>query len=210
MSLITPDKLALFNQNLLHESPQAIVEFVLGLSSSPILTTSFGKYSELLLHQVLQKAPEISVLWVDTGYNTQTTYEHCSRLCDKYQMNLHTARPEYTRAHSEYLWGEPGLENPNHLKLTQILKLEPINRAFEQLKPDLWFTNIRRGQTQFRDQLDVLSLSPQGILKVSPFFHWSDGELEVYAQKHGLKLNLDYQDPIKALSKRECGIHFSN
>ncbi|MDC7998687.1 phosphoadenosine phosphosulfate reductase family protein [Gilvibacter sediminis] len=210
MSLITPDKLALFNQNLLHESPEVIVDFVLELSEKPLITTSFGKYSELLLHQVLKIKPETPVLWADTGYNSINTYAHAHFLDEKYRLNLYTARPQFTRAHSEYLWGAPGLENPNHLKLTEVLKLDPINKAFEELKPDLWFTNIRKGQTQFRDGLDILSLSPQGILKVSPFFHWSDAALEAYAQEQGLKLNLDYHDPIKALSKRECGIHFSN
>lgn len=210
MILIPSEKLSLFNKNLLNESPEEIIKFVLELSFKPVLTTSFGKYSEVLIQAVTAQNPQIKVLWCDTGYNTIQTYEHSSLLCEKYKLDLSVCIPKYTRAHSEYLWGEPGMDNPNHQKLTQVLKLDPIEIAFKTIQPDLWFTNIRKGQTAFRDQLDILSLSPQGILKVSPFFHFSDSQLEAYAQRHGLSLNQLYNDPIKALSKRECGIHFSN
>jgi phosphoadenosine phosphosulfate reductase len=46
-----------------------------------------------------------------------------------------------------------------------------------------------------------------GSLKVSPFFHWTDAQLDAYLAEHGLPNEWDYFDPAKADEKRECGLH---
>ena len=50
-------------------------------------------------------------------------------------------------------------------------------------------------------------VSNDGILKISPFYYWSDEELDDYLKKNNLPKNPDYFDPVKALQSRECGIH---
>jgi phosphoadenosine phosphosulfate reductase len=77
----------------------------------------------------------------------------------------------------------------------------------EEHQPDVWLTNLRKGQTAHRDSLDILSLSKDGVLKVSPFFHWSDEQLDGYLKDHQLPNEHNYFDPTKVLSNRECGIH---
>ena len=74
-------------------------------------------------------------------------------------------------------------------------------------KPDVWFTNLRQGQTAHRDNLDILSLSKDGVLKVSPFYYWSDSELDKYLVDHKLPNEHNYNDPTKVLEHRECGLH---
>jgi phosphoadenosine phosphosulfate reductase len=76
-----------------------------------------------------------------------------------------------------------------------------------EFAPDVWLTNIRRGQTALRDTLDILSLGKGGVLKVSPFYHWSDAQLDVYLSQHGLPNEHKYFDPTKVLENRECGLH---
>ena len=75
-------------------------------------------------------------------------------------------------------------------------------------KPDLWFTNIRKGQTPLRNNLDVLSLSKDGILKVSPFYNYSDKTLKAYLEKYQLPNEIRYYDPTKQLDNRECGLQY--
>jgi phosphoadenosine phosphosulfate reductase len=74
-------------------------------------------------------------------------------------------------------------------------------------QPDLWFTNIRVRQTELRNKKDILSYSKDGILKISPFYYWTDTDLDAYLVKNNLPKNHQYFDPIKALQNRECGIH---
>ena len=101
----------------------------------------------------------------------------------------------------------PGIEDPRHEEFTEQVKLEPFNRAMEEIKPDLWITNLRKGQTDFRNKIDILTETNQGLLKVSPFYYWSDSDLDVYMREHSLDNEFDYFDPTKADEKRECGLH---
>ena len=74
-------------------------------------------------------------------------------------------------------------------------------------KTDLWLNNVRKGQTEFRDSLDIASKSSEGILKVSPFFYWADEELSNYLDRNDLPNETNYFDPTKVLQHRECGLH---
>lgn len=207
---ITVDNIQHFNKNLKYESPAEIISFALELAKNPVLTTSFGTYSELMIQGLVKQKEDIPIIWVDTGLNHSDTYVHADDLSTRYNLNVHRFSPLATNAYLNHRYGKPRLGNPNHFKLTQILKKEPIERAFKEFNPDIWFTNIRATQTEFRAKQDILSFSPAGILKVSPFYHFSKSQIKDYAKKHGLNLSQQQLDPIKAKEKRECGIHFTN
>ena len=72
---------------------------------------------------------------------------------------------------------------------------------------DSWITNLRKGQTTFRDSIDIISQTDEGLLKLSPFYNWSDQDLDVYMKENNLINEYDYYDPTKADEKRECGLH---
>jgi phosphoadenosine phosphosulfate reductase len=74
-------------------------------------------------------------------------------------------------------------------------------------QPDVWFTNLRKGQTAFRNSIDIVSKSKDGILKVSPFYNWTDEELDVYLIENNLPNEFTYLYPTKVESNRECGLH---
>ena len=74
-------------------------------------------------------------------------------------------------------------------------------------EPDVWFTNLRKGQTAFRDSIDVVSQDVKGVVKVSPFYHYTDEALEAYLEEHNLPNEFKYFDPTKVLGHRECGLH---
>ena len=59
----------------------------------------------------------------------------------------------------------------------------------------------------FRDNIDIVSVSKDGIVKVSPFYHWSDKELDEYLEMNKLPNEFTYFDPTKVDSNRECGLH---
>ena len=88
-----------------------------------------------------------------------------------------------------------------------VLKLEPFKRAMKEHQPEVWFTNLRKNQTAFRNSIDVVSLSADGIIKVSPFYNYSDEELDAYLEAHNIPNESRYYDPTKVLENRECGLH---
>jgi|TARA_B110000046_G_scaffold177068_1_gene203452 phosphoadenosine phosphosulfate reductase len=195
------------NIELATKTPIEIVQWALNNAETPIVTTNFRPYESAILHLVTQVNPSIKVIWCDTGYNTSSTYKHAEELTETLELNIQLYIPKQTAAHRDVVLGIPQVEDPKHQLFTEQVKLEPFKRAMAAHKPDVWFTNLRKGQTAFRNSIGIVSLSADGILKVSPFYHFSDKELDQYLKDHGLSNELNYFDPTKQLDNRECGLH---
>lgn len=187
--------------------PKGIAEWALKNAQNPVITTNFRPYEVAILHLVTQIEPNLKVVWCDTGYNTSHTYRHAHDLIKRLQLNIEIYVPQQSVGYRNITLGIPEVDTPEHKLFSEQVKLEPFQRAMKEHAPDVWFTNLRKGQTAFRDSIDVLSKSKDGTLKVSPFYHFSDEELDQYLQQHDLPNEFNYYDPTKALANRECGIH---
>lgn len=195
------------NKILRHKTPDEIIDWALSLTEKRIVTTSFGVYSSILLSTFSKSDPGIDVIWCDTGYNNYETYEHANKLIADYKLNIHIYVPKQTKAFTDVRLGLPTVDDPKHEVFTELVKLEPFRRALATHQPEVWFTNIRVRQTEYRNSLDILSYGKDGMLKISPFYYWSDEDLDDYIKAKGLPKNTAYFDPVKALQSRECGIH---
>lgn len=196
-----------WNEQLRDKSPDEIIEWALALTDNRIVTTSFGIYSAILLSTMSRHDENIKVVWCDTLYNLSSTYDHAENLIQRFNLNVYKYQPLKTRAEIDATIGLPSYGEEGHSEFSEIVKIEPFRRALREHQPDIWFTNIRVRQTELRNKKDILSLSKDGILKVSPFYYWTNYDLDRYLEVHGLPKNHDYFDPIKALKNRECGIH---
>lgn len=187
--------------------PEEIISWAVKHGVTPVVTTNFRPYEVAILHAVSKVNKEIPVIWCDTGYNTPNTYKHAEELIQRLQLNIKLFVPQQTTAHRDAVMGIPQIDDPRHVEFTKQVKLEPFSRAMAAYKPDVWFTNLRKGQTALRDSLDILSLSKDGVLKVSPFYHYNDTQLDTYLRKYDLPNEHKYFDPTKVLANRECGLH---
>lgn len=195
------------NEKLSKATPQEIISYALSIAKKPIITTNFSSFSASILHAVVTEQPDIDVVWVDTGYNTPQTYKYAVNLIERFQLNIHSYVPKQSVAHRNVVLGIPTIDDPKHAEFTQQVKLEPFKRAMDIHQPDVWFTNLRKGQTAFRNSIDVLSYSKDGVLKVSPFYHYSDEEVQAYLDTYDLPNEARYFDPTKQFANRECGLH---
>ncbi|WP_422859082.1 phosphoadenosine phosphosulfate reductase family protein [Flagellimonas sp. S174] len=204
---ITEKEIIELNQKFRKSDPQTIVEWALQYAKSPVVTTNFRPYEVAILNAVTYADIDIPVIWCDTGYNTPNTYRHAEDLITRFGLNIKLYVPKQSAAHRDAIMGIPQIDDPKHAVFTEQVKLEPFKRAMQEHKPDVWFTNLRNGQTAHRDSLDILSLSKDGVLKVSPFYYWSDTQLDAYLEQLGLPNEHKYFDPTKVLENRECGLH---
>ncbi|REH43379.1 phosphoadenylylsulfate reductase (thioredoxin) [Tenacibaculum gallaicum] len=195
------------NAELKNKSPKEIIVWALLQANKAVVTTNFRPYEGAILHAVASVKNSIDVIWCDTGYNTPQTYKHAEELIEKLQLNIQLYVPKQTVAHRNITLGLPTVDDPKHTVFTEQVKLEPFKRAMNEHKPDVWFTNLRKGQTAFRDSIDIVSKSKDGVLKVSPFYHWSDEKLDAYLEEHQIPNEFKYFDPTKVESNRECGLH---
>lgn len=200
--------IAQINAELQGKTAQDIIAWALSVAKNPIVTTNFRPYESVILHLVSQQKSDIPVLFVDSGYNTEATYRCAFKIIKDLNLKVLTYLPKQSSAwrNAEFN-GIPSVDNPAHATFTEQVKLEPFARALQDIQPDLWINAIRKDQTEFRQSLDIVTVSKDGIIKVAPLFHWAENDLEKYVQANNLPNEHDYFDPTKVEENRECGLH---
>ena len=205
------EQLSTWNEQQRHQSPADIIRWALSQAGGrALVSTNFRPYEAAILHAVVSVQPDLPVLWVDHGYNRPATYRHAAELASRLKLNLKPYLPLLTPAHRDAVYGPlPDLSDEEGLKnFSRLMKLEPFQRGMRELAPAVWLTALRQVQNPNRAGLGVVSYDANfGTLKVSPFFHWTDAQLDEYLAQHGLPNEWDYFDPAKADEKRECGLH---
>ena len=203
----TQEQIENLNIQVIGIPPGEIISWANKNSKNAVITTNFRPYEVDILYAVVDVYKGIPVIWCDTGYNKTNTYAHAEELIERLDLNIDLYVPKQTSSHRDSVMGIPNIEDPRHVAFTEQVKLEPFRRAMAIHQPDVWFTNLRKGQTAHRDKLDILSLSSDGVLKVSPFYHWNDIQLDLYLKERNLPNEHHYFDPTKVLENRECGLH---
>lgn len=201
------EKLQQLNLELRDKSPLEIAKWAVENAQNAVVTTNFRPYEAAILYVASEAKKDIPVVWCDTGYNTPNTYRHAEKVIELLKLNIDLYVPKQTTSHRDVVMGIPQIDDPLHKVFTEQVKLEPFKRAMANHKPDVWFTNLRKGQTAHRDNLDILSQGADGILKVSPFYYYSDEELDIFLEENNLPNEHKYFDPTKVLENRECGLH---
>lgn len=198
-------------------------------ASDACLTNSFQAEDVVLLHMVRQYAPEIPVLFLDTGYHFAATYEYRDRIAEEWQLNLKNILPEKTVAEQEAEFGILNQTAPD-----RCCALRKVGPLFASLEPyGVWFTGLRRQQAKTRANLQEIETFtlPTGkqLLKLSPLADWHTRDVWQYAERHEIPLlplyDLGYSsigcEPCTSLplsaddprsgrwggNKIECGIH---
>lgn len=156
------------------------------LPASAIMTSSFGAQSAVMLHLITQNAPDTPVVLLDTGYLFPETYLFVDQLQRKLKLNIHVYRSEHTAAWQEARYGKlweqdvEGIERYN-----QINKVEPMQKALQELQAGTWFSGLRRSQSRSRVDTQVLQTHGDTI-KVHPLVDWSDRDIHFYLKDHDL------------------------
>lgn len=151
-----------------------------------VMSSSFGAQSAVCLHMVTHQRPNIPVILIDTGYLFKETYQFIDELTQRLSLNLQVYRAELSPAWQEARYGrlwEQGLEG---IELyNRINKVEPMQRALDELKAEAWIAGLRRQQASSRQDLPVLELR-NGRLKIHPIIDWTDWDVHQYLIKYDL------------------------
>lgn len=194
-----------------------------------VMSTSFGIQSAVTLHLAVSIIPDIRVIFIDTGYLFPETYRFAQELTEKLKLDLRIYHPLVTAARQEALQGkrwEQGKEGLESYNLDN--KVEPMNRAVQELCASAWISGLRRVQSSTRSHLRPLERQNR-IYKVHPLIDWSERDVYNYLTSNGLPYHPlwdegyasvgDVHSTSKLLDgmsaeetrfnglKRECGLH---
>jgi phosphoadenosine phosphosulfate reductase len=199
------------------------------LPGQHIVSSSFGAQSAVMLHLVTQQQADIPVVLIDSGYLFPETYQFVDELANRLSLNLKVYAPETSAAWQEAKHGKrweqglAGLEAYN-----QDNKVEPMQRAIEELNVGTWFSGLRRNQSIERAKTPFVERSGDRF-KVYPIADWTDKDIYDYLKKHDLPYHplwekgyvsigdvhttrsLAHVDSVEETRffglKRECGLH---
>ena len=151
------------------------------------MTTSFGIQSAVMLHLATSVVPRIPVIWLDTGYLPPETYRFAAELTERLDLNLQVYQSPISPARMESLYGrlwETG-SNEDLDRYNRIRKVEPMQRALDELGAKAWLSGLRADQTDFRRTLPIVGRQGERF-KVLPILHWTAKDVHAYLKEHDL------------------------
>lgn len=194
-----------------------------------VMSSSFGAQAAVSLHMVTRQAPDIPVILIDTGYLFEETYQFINDLTKRLSLNLKVYKPRLSPALQEARYGrlwEQGLEGIE--RYNRINKVEPMQRALDDLGATAWVAGLRRQQSKSRQDLEVVVFR-NGRFKVHPLIDWTDRDIYLYLTEHNLPYHPLWHEGYVSIGdvhtthrltagmseeetrffglKRECGLH---
>lgn len=176
------------NARLADADPAAVVRWAADAAGDGLaLSTSFGVQSAVMLHLVTRELPDVPVVFIDTGFHFQETYRFADELTDRLKLNLKVyaadESPSWFVARHGRLWESDDPEDLN--RYDRLRKVEPMNRALDELGVTATLAGLRRQQTNHRANLRKVE-AQGGRLKISPILEWSTKDVHDYLKAHDL------------------------
>ena len=152
-----------------------------------VMSTSFGIQSAVMLHLITRIIPKVPVIWVDTGYLPAETYRFARTLTKRLKLNLKIYQSQISPARMEALhgklWEKKDLDSLN--RYDQIRKVEPMQRALEELQATAWLAGLRRNQTDHRQSLTRIE-QQENLYKIYPILDWNARDIYQYLTAYDL------------------------
>lgn len=209
--------------------PQEIVSWAWSIFGSDVVaSSSFQTQSLPLLHIISQTAPELPVVFIDTGFHFPETLKYRDQIQALLKLNLLTLKPELDAKQFLNKYGELYQHHPD--ACCYLNKIEPFQVALQGKKA--WISGIRRDQTASRQNTPIIGRHPiLPIIKINPMANWTSEQIDSYILEHHLPkhpLNIKGYSSIgcwpctspiapgeeeragrwRNKEKFECGIHF--
>jgi len=234
----TKPHLKFLNQQLSRLEPLDILRWAKNTLPSLYQTTAFG-LTGLVTLDMLQNleaedptASKIDLIFIDTLYHFKETHDLVDRVRAKYPaVNLHIYKPDgcdnveaFEAKHGQKLW------ETNDQLYEWTSKIEPDQRAVDELCIGAVLTGRRRSQGAKRSDIGIIEVTDNGVVKLNPLYNWTFKQVQDYIKEHSVPYNalLDQgyksvgdwhsTQPVaagederagrwKGQEKTECGIH---
>ena len=184
------------------QSPQDILAWSWEIFQPKVaVSSSLQTQSVPLLHMLAQVCPDITMIFLDTGYHFPETLAFRDELERELGLNIQTIYPDpQANQHLENP-AEPLYRRDPDL-CCRINKVEPMTRALSGL--EAWVTGIRREQTKHRKNIQIVERRHDGLIKVNPLANWTKRDLWAYINRHGLPLHPLFHKGYRSIGCAPC------
>ena len=157
-----------------------------GLVGELATVSSFGAESAVLLHLIAEVAPDLPVLFLDTGKHFAETLEYRDQLVERLGLTgLRNLAPDEATLVSRDETGLRWSYDPDGC--CEIRKVIPLANALSDY--DATLTGRKAFQSATRANLprfEVDTSDAQGRLKINPLIDWNADDIEAYFTEHDL------------------------
>jgi len=160
-----------------------------------VVANSLGKDSVAVWHLAKRVNPKIRGFIVTTRFKPRETVDFMSEEVKKY--------PELKVYKND-------AEIPDRLYETDpdrccdILKVEPVKRAVEEMGVTCWVTGLRCTEGRTRTDFKEVEERDKGLVKLNPILIWNEREVWQYLALYGVKVNPLYAEGYRSLGCAPC------
>lgn len=227
------------NNQLEPMHPMDILRFCKIMFPNLYQSTAFG-LTGLATMDMLSKiqeenpeSPTVDLIFLDTLFHFKETYDLIDRVQKKYpNVPVHIFKPDGadTAEQLEETYGKELYHTAAEM-YDWIVKVEPLQRAYDELKVAAVLNGRRRSQGASRGSIPIIELDEErNIIKINPLAAWSFTQVNDYLKENEVPYNVlldrgyksigDWHSTVpvadgederagrwKGQNKTECGIH---
>lgn len=154
--------------------------------------TSFGPSGLVILHKMHQLGILDMVVTIDSLHLFPETYTLVNSWQRKYNHRVRVFKPKGCSNKQDFdtRYGID-LYTTDPKRYAYLSKVEPLQRAFSELRPKLWITGRRRSQGGERATLEIVEIdsSSPRRWKLNPLAFWSGNDVWTYIRRNNLIYN---------------------
>ncbi|MBI4845511.1 MAG: phosphoadenylyl-sulfate reductase [Candidatus Omnitrophica bacterium] len=156
-----------------------------------VVANSLGKDSVVVWDLAKRVSPKIRGFIVTTRFKPLETVEF---------MKQEVARYPELKIYKSDVNIPAQLYRTDPDKCCDLLKVEPVKRAIEEMNVDCWVTGLRCTEGRTRVDFQEVEQRDRGLIKLNPVLIWKEREIWQYIAVYEVKVN-----PLYALGYRSLG-----
>lgn len=172
-----------------------IAEAYAKYGDSLVVANSLGKDSSVVWDLAKRVNPNIKGFIVTTRYKPVETIKFMDEAVKQY--------PEL-KVYKNDEAIEEGLYLTQPDKCCDILKVEPVKRAIDEMKVECWVTGLRCTEGRTRTDFKEVEERDAGLVKLNPILIWKEREIWQYLALYGVKVNPLYAEGYRSLGCAPC------
>jgi phosphoadenosine phosphosulfate reductase len=176
-------------------SLQLITEAYKIYGDSLVVANSLGKDSVAVWDLAKKVSPKIGGFIVTTRFKPKETIKF---------MNETAARYPELRIYKSDVKIPENLYETDPDKCCDLLKVEPVKRAVEEMHVKCWVTGLRCTEGRTRTDYREVEERDKDLLKLNPILIWKEREVWQYLALYGVKVNPLYAEGYRSLGCAPC------
>lgn len=160
-----------------------------------VVANSLGKDSVAVWDLAKKVRPKIRGFIVTTRYKPAETVRF---------MNEEVARYPELKVYKNDAVIPDRLYETDPDKCCDILKVEPVKRAIEEMGVKCWVTGLRCTEGRTRTDFKEVEERDKGLIKLNPILIWKEREVWQYLALYGVKVNPLYGEGYRSLGCLPC------